>query len=157
MDVHVYLRQYKFYMFLRRLRCTYILHNIRLCDLLTEILNGGILYIAKSRQFPMFLTILEFCQGLNDNVVVVQTSCPVQQCRTFQCTIPQEIGGRSSLRFLLPPRMCLRRAPSLRRTRAPTPRKHPGLFRQGPRVAEWLDRRFKELRSGVRTPAKRRC
>ena len=71
---------------------------------------------------------MEFCQGLNDNVVV-QTSCPVQQCRTFQCTIPQ-IGGRSSLRFLLPLRMCLRRAPSLRRTRAPTPRKHPGLFRQ---------------------------
>ena len=32
--------------------------------------------------------------------------------------------------ILEPPRMCLRRAPSLRRNRAPTPRKHPGLFRQ---------------------------
>jgi hypothetical protein len=77
----------------------------------------------------MFSTILEFCRGLNDNVVV-QTSRPVQQCQTFQCTIPQEIGGRSSVRFLLPPRMCLRRAPSSMRTRASTPRKHPGLFRQ---------------------------
>ena len=81
----------------------------------------------------MFLTILEFCRGLND--VVVQTSRPLQQCWTFQCTIPQEIEGRSSVRqirlwFLLPPRICLRRAPSLRRTRAPTPQKHHGLFRQ---------------------------
>ena len=77
----------------------------------------------------MFSTILEFCRGLNDNVVV-QTSRPVQQCQTFQCTIPQEIGGRSSVRFLLPPRMHLRRAPDSRRTRAPTPRQHPGLFCQ---------------------------
>ena len=72
-------------------------------------------------------------EGLND--VVVQTSHPVQQCRTFQCTIPQEIGGRSSVRqiqillqFLLPPRICLQRAPSSRRN-AP-PRKHLGTFRQ---------------------------
>jgi hypothetical protein len=129
MDVHVYLRQYKFYMFLRRLRCTYILHNIRLCDLLTEILNGGILYYQIAA-IPHVLDNFGILSGLNDNVVVVQTSCPVQQCRTFQCTIPQEIGGRSSLRFLLPPIMCLRRAPSLRRTREPTPWKHPGLFRQ---------------------------
>jgi len=34
------------------------------------------------------------------------------------------------VRFLLPPRMCLRRVPSSRRTCTPTPQKHPGLFRQ---------------------------
>ena len=92
--------------------------------------------VLPNRGNSMFLTltILEFCRGLNDNAVV-QTSHPVQQCRTFQCTIPQEIGGRSSMRqirlqFLLPRRMCLRRAPSSRRTGTPTPHKHPGLFRQ---------------------------
>jgi hypothetical protein len=92
-----------------------------------------ITYPFPNRGQTMFSTILEFCQGLND---VVQTSShPVQQCRTFQCTIPQEIGGQSSVRqihlqFLLPLRMCLQRAPSSRRTHTPTPRKHPGSFRQ---------------------------
>ena len=106
---------------------TYVLKFVRLCDLLTEYFEQWN-SVLPNRGNSTSWTILEFCQGLND--VVVQTSRPVQQCRTFQCTIPQEIGGRLSVRFLLPPRMCLRRAPTLRRTRAPTPRKHPGLFRQ---------------------------
>ena len=34
------------------------------------------------------------------------------------------------LQFLFPPRMCFQRAPSSRRTHAPTPQKHPGSFCQ---------------------------
>jgi hypothetical protein len=41
-----------------------------------------------------FLTILEFCGGLND----CQTSRPIQQCRTFQRTTSQENGRQSSVR-----------------------------------------------------------
>ena len=89
--------------------------------------------VLPNRGNSMLLTILEFCWGLN---------CwpDIPSCTTmpdFPGTIPQEIGGRSSVRqiqvrlqFLFPPRMCLQRAPSSRRTHTPTPWKHPGLFRQ---------------------------
>ncbi len=87
-------------------------------------------YVLPNSGQTMFSAILEFCRGLND---VVQTSQPIQQCRTFQRTIPQEIGGQSSVRkihillqILLPPRM-----PSSRRN-APTRkyRKYLVTFRQ---------------------------